>query len=76
MVSTSLLMRGRCAVLNLNNAAAAAARGGFARPDPKPYALYKHTRRLHVEDVNTVFYNDFAPEFHLHLHSIWVQHSR
>ena len=53
-----------------------ATRGGFARPDPKPYALYKYTRRLHLEDVNTILYSDIAPEFHMHLHSIWVKHSR
>lgn len=53
-----------------------ATRGAFARPDPKPYGLYKYTRRYHLEDINTVLYSDFAPEFYLHLHSIWVAHSR
>jgi hypothetical protein len=52
-------------------------RGGhFARPDPKPYAQYKYTRRTHLQDINTVLYSDFAPEFYLHMHSIWVKHSR
>ena len=46
------------------------ARGGFHKPDPKPYAWVEDTRRTHLEDVNTVFYSDIAPEFHLHLHSI------
>merc|ERR1719454_13874 len=58
------------------SALTAAARGSFHKPDPKPYPLYKYTRRTHMEDVNTVFYSDFAPEFHLHLHSIQIQHSR
>lgn len=49
-----------------------ATRGGFARPDPKPYGQYKYTRRTHLQDINTVLYSDFAPEFYLHLHSIWV----
>jgi hypothetical protein len=53
-----------------------ATRGGFARPDPKPYGTYKYTRRYHLQDMNTVLYSDFAPEFYMHLHSIWVQHSR
>ena len=47
-------------------------RGGFARPDPKPYATYKYTRRYHLQDMNTTIYSDFAPEFHMHLHSLWV----
>ena len=53
-----------------------ATRGGFARPDPKPYGKYKYTRRTHLQDINTVLYSDFAPEFYMHMHSIWVQHSR
>lgn len=59
-----------------NNAAVGASRGGFHRPDPKPYGLYKYTRRYHLEDINSVLYSDFAPEFHMHLHSIQIQHSR
>jgi ribosomal protein L20A (L18A) len=54
----------------VNSAAAFATRGSFHRPDPKPYGLYKYTRRTHMEDVNTILYSDFAPEFHMHLHSI------
>merc|ERR1712070_346048 len=50
-----------------------AIRGGFHKPDPKPYADYKNTRRVHLEDVNTVLYSDMAPEFHMHLHSIQIQ---
>ena len=50
------------------------ARGGhFHKPDPLEYPLYKQTRRTHLEDVNTIFYNDNAPEFHMHLHSIQIQ---
>jgi len=44
--------------------------GGFHKPDPLPYPWYKDTRRVHLEDVNTVLYSDIGPEFHLHLHSI------
>ena len=53
------------------SAVMATMRGGhFHRPDPKPYKLYKYTRRYHLEDINSVLYSDFAPEFHMHLHSI------
>jgi hypothetical protein len=48
----------------------AATRGGFHGPDPKPYKEYKYTRRYHLEDINTVWYHDYAPEYHMHLHSI------
>jgi hypothetical protein len=64
----SLLLRARTAPFQ-----ALAIRGGgghFHRPDPKPYPLYKYTRRYHLEDINSVLYSDFAPEFHMHLHSI------
>ena len=47
--------------------------GGFHKPDPVPYSEYKNTRRHHVEDMNTTFYSDIAPEFHMHLHSIQIQ---
>ena len=53
-----------------------AARGGgghWHRPDPKPYPLYKYTRRTHLEDINTILYSDIAPEFYLHLHSIHMK---
>ena len=59
--------------------AALATRGGggsWHRPDPKPYPVYKYTRRYHLEDINTILYSDFAPEFHMHLHSMWVQSSK
>ena len=29
-----------------------------------------------MEDINTILYSDFAPEFHMHLHSMWVQSSK
>ena len=50
--------------------------GSWHRPDPRPYPLYKHSRRIHLEDINTILYSDFAPEFHMHLHSVWVQSSK
>ena len=50
--------------------------GDFHRPDPKPYALYKYTRRYHLEDINSHIYSDVAPEFHMHLHSMWIQSSK
>ena len=46
--------------------------GGFHKPDPSPYPWYQDTRRVHLEDVNTVLYSDIAPEFHMHLHSIQI----
>jgi hypothetical protein len=70
-------MRGARKGLLANSAATASARSGhFHRPDPKPYGLYKYSRRTYLEDINSVLYSDFAPEFHMHLHSIWVQHSK
>ena len=60
-------------------ASAVATRGGggsWHRPDPRPYPLYKQTRRIHLQDINTILYSDFAPEFHMHLHSMWVQSSK
>ena len=50
-----------------------ATRGGFHKPDPKPYAPYKNTRRVHLEDINTTLYSDIGPEFHMHLHSVQIQ---
>ena len=50
--------------------------GSWHRPDPTPYPLYKYTRRYHLEDINSVIYGDFAPEFHMHLHSMWLQSSK
>jgi hypothetical protein len=66
----SILMRARSAPFYANAAVSASRGGHFHRPDPKPYSLYKYTRRTHLEDINTVLYSDFAPEFHMHLHSI------
>ena len=56
-----------------------ATRGGgghWHRPDLKPYEPYKYTRRYHLEDINTYFYSDMAPEFYLHLHSMWIASSK
>ena len=50
--------------------------GSWHRPDPKPYALHKYTKRYRLEDINTVWYGDFGPEFWVHLHSIQIQHSK
>ena len=64
--------------LNVNQVVAvqAAVRGGFSRPDPQPYGLYKQTRRVHLQDVNTTLYSDFAPEYYMHLHSPDIASSR
>lgn len=73
----SLMMRSRSGFGPNSLFMKATARGGhFARPDPKPYKLYDYSRRTHLEDINTVLYSDFAPEFHMHLHSIQIQHSQ
>ena len=73
----SLLMRSalRCRSGNvmMKNATIASRGGGFHKPDPLPYTSYKHTRRIHLEDMNTQFYNSIAPEFHFHLHSLQIQ---
>jgi hypothetical protein len=50
--------------------------GHFHRPDRKPMKPYEYTALHHLEDVNTVFYHDFAPEYHLHLHSPFVQNAK
>ena len=56
---------------------AAATRGGhFHKPDPKLWTLYEHTRVVHLEDINTVLYHDFNPEYHMHLHSPFIQNSK
>ena len=73
------LMRGTQATSPVFARAALATRGGggsWHRPDPKPYPLYKYTRRYHLEDINANLYSDFAPEFHMHLHSMWLQSSK
>ena len=46
--------------------------GGFHKPDPLPYPEYKNTRRIHLEDINTMLYSDIGPEYHMHLHSIQI----
>jgi len=46
--------------------------GHFHKPDPKVWKEYQHTRVVHLEDINTVLYHDYAPEYYLHLHSLWV----
>ena len=58
---------------------ASAVRGGgghFHRPDPGLPKPYVHTRRIHLEDINTILYHDFSPEFHMHLHSLQIQDSK
>ena len=73
------LMRGSQSASPIFARATLATRGGggsWHRPDPKPYPLYKYTRRYHLEDINSVIYGDFAPEFHMHLHSMWLQSSK
>jgi hypothetical protein len=60
--------------LRRSTAVSLAARGGgggsFHKPDPPLTPEYKHTRRVHLEDINTLFYHDYSPEFHMHLHSM------
>ena len=59
-----------------NASAVAAVRGGggghFHRPDPKLPKQYEHTRLIHLEDINTILYHDFNPEYHMHLHSPFI----
>ena len=50
--------------------------GHFHKPDPKPYKPYKHTRRIHLEDVNLDLYNSVGPEYYLHMHSPQLQSSK
>ena len=50
--------------------------GHFHRPDPKTPKPYNFTRRYRLEDINTVLYHDFAPEYHMHLHSPWIQNGK
>ncbi len=77
-MSSALLTRAlRGRTLTLNQAATVVAlttRGGggghFHRPDPKLGKPYEHTRVVALEDINTVLYHDFSPEYHMHLHSI------
>mmetsp|Transcript_40714 Transcript_40714/g.39318 ORF Transcript_40714/g.39318 Transcript_40714/m.39318 type:complete len:142 (+) Transcript_40714:125-550(+) len=38
--------------------------------------LYQHTRRIKLEEVNTILYHELAPEYHMHLHSPVVKNSR
>ena len=71
----SLLMR-RPMTMSTPMMAARGGGGHWHRPDPKPYKPYKYTRRYHLEDINTVWYNDYAPEFYLHLHSIQMKGSK
>lgn len=71
------MMRGaRRGVLAQNTLKASSRSGHFHRPDPQPYPLYTYSRRLHLDDVNSVLYSDFAPEFHMHLHSIQIESAR
>ena len=80
-IMMSQMMRGsqRASPVFARAEAQLATRGGggnWHRPDPTPYPLYKYTRRYHLEDINTILYSDVAPEFHMHLHSMWVQSSK
>ena len=63
----------------LNVTALSAVRGGgghFHKPDPPLPKPYKFTRRYRLEDVNTVLYHDFSPEYHMHLHSPFIQNAK
>ena len=50
--------------------------GHFHKPDPKLGRPYEHTRLVQLEDINTVLYHDFSPEYHMHLHSPFIQNSK
>lgn len=50
--------------------------GGFHKPDPKPWKPYNHTRVVALEDINTILYHDTNPEYHLHLHAMWVKNAK
>ena len=50
--------------------------GHFHRPDPKVPEPYKFTRRYRLEDINTTLYHDFAPEYHMHLHSPFIKNAK
>ena len=50
--------------------------GSFHRPDPPLPKPYNYSRRYRLEDVNTVLYHDFAPEYHMHLHSPWIKNTK
>lgn len=50
--------------------------GGFHKPDPQPWHERPSTRVVALEDTNTILYHDTNPEFHLHLHAMWVQNSK
>jgi hypothetical protein len=62
------------------SASTLAVRGGggghFHKPDPKTWKTYDHTRVVHLEDINTVIYHDFNPEYHMHLHSPFIQQAK
>jgi hypothetical protein len=66
-------------MLLTNEAMLAAVRGGgghFHRPDPKLGTPYEHTRLVQLEDINTVLYHDFSPEYHMHMHSPFIQNAK
>lgn len=66
-------------VMNKSASMMMAVRGGgghFHKPDPKLPKPYEHTRVIHLEDVNTILYHDFSPEYHMHLHSPFIQNSK
>ena len=65
MLSKTLRSRSQLGALALMSQ-----RGGhFVKPDPKVPKPYQHTRRIHLEDVNTYIYHDLNPEYYMHLHS-------
>lgn len=50
--------------------------GHWHRPDPQLPKPYVHTRRIHLEDINTILYHDYSPEYHMHLHSHFIQNAK
>jgi hypothetical protein len=75
-IHLQMLLRKGATTKFQNPAIQAACRGAFHKPDPKPYKKYNFTRRYHLDDINTVLYSDFAPEYHMHLHSIQIKNGR
>lgn len=71
-ILTKALRSRSLAVSHLAKATRGGGGGHFHRPDPKLPPLYEHTRLVHLEDINTILYHDFSPEYHMHLHSPFI----
>ena len=71
-------LRSRSSPLMTSHAIMAVRGGGghVHRPDPKLGKPYEQTRVVALEDINTVLYHDFSPEYHMHLHSPFIQNAK